>query len=101
MSITDDFGSSIPGAEPGIPTNIKGKSFCEIGRICGVTDNAVRRWCKRLGIYNLNQYSQKRSKKSVWFEEGLGVLAQSIRVPRLHRGGRGFESLNKHQNKFC
>ena len=54
MSITDDFGSSIPGAEPGTPTNIKGKSFCEIGRICGVTDNAVRRWCKRLGIYNLN-----------------------------------------------
>lgn len=47
----------------------EGKSFCEIGKLHNVTDNAVRRWCKKLGIYNLNQYSQKRSKKSVWFED--------------------------------
>lgn len=29
---------------------IRTKSFCEIGRLLGITDNAVRKWCKK---YNL------------------------------------------------
>lgn len=33
-----------------LKTWIKTKSFTEIGRIIGVTDNAVRKWCLRHGI---------------------------------------------------
>ena len=29
---------------------IQTKSFCEIGRIYGVSDNAIRKWCKSYGI---------------------------------------------------
>lgn len=29
---------------------IREKSFCEIGRIYGVTDNAIRKWCKAEGL---------------------------------------------------
>lgn len=29
---------------------IKEKSFCEIGRIYNISDNAIRKWCKK---YNL------------------------------------------------
>ena len=30
--------------------------------------------------------------------KAIGCLAQLIRASRLHREGRGFESLNTHQN---
>lgn len=29
---------------------IKTKSFCEIGRIYGVSDNSIRKWCKKEGL---------------------------------------------------
>ena len=29
---------------------IQTKSFCEIGRIYGVTDNAIRKWCKSMNL---------------------------------------------------
>ena len=29
---------------------IQTKSFCEIGRIYGVTDNAIRKWCKNMNL---------------------------------------------------
>ena len=29
---------------------IKTKSFCEIGRMYGVTDNSIRKWCKKEGL---------------------------------------------------
>lgn len=29
---------------------IKTKSFCEIGRMYGVTDNSIRKWCKTAGL---------------------------------------------------
>lgn len=29
---------------------IKEKPFTEIGRIYGVTDNAIRKWCRKMGL---------------------------------------------------
>ena len=29
---------------------IKEKPFTEIGRMYGVTDNAIRKWCKKMGL---------------------------------------------------
>ena len=43
-----------------LSTLILEKSFVDIGKIYGVTDNAVRRWCKQ---YNL-PYRKKDMKKA-------------------------------------
>lgn len=41
---------------------IQTQSFCEIGRIYGVTDNAIRRWCKSYDLpstkYELEEYNK-------------------------------------------
>ena len=38
---------------------IKTKSFCEIGRMFGVSDNAVRKWCKAEGLPYLKREIKK------------------------------------------
>ncbi len=32
----------------------------------------------------------------MWYNVGIGSLAQLARAPRLHRGGQGFEPLATH-----
>lgn len=35
------------------------KSFCGVGKVCGVSDNAVRKWCKKYGLpKNKNEIKQ-------------------------------------------
>jgi len=42
---------------------IKTKSFCEIGRMFGVTDNAIRKWCKTEGLPHLKSEIKKLMKE--------------------------------------
>jgi Zn finger protein HypA/HybF involved in hydrogenase expression len=46
---------------------IRNKSFCEIGKIYGITDNAVRRYCKKYGLpykkEDIKKYSDDDWKK--------------------------------------
>lgn len=46
---------------------LKTKSYLQIGRIYGVTDNAVRRWCKKYGIL-LTPEQMKIRKKEILFK---------------------------------
>ena len=43
---------------------IKTKSFCEIGRMFGVSDNAIRKWCKAEGLPHLKSEIKKLINKN-------------------------------------
>ena len=51
-------------------------------------------------ILNRFSWELSRKKDAIWYTLAVaGRLAQLARASRLHREGRGFESLSAHQNR--
>ena len=58
-----------PGKEPLIQTLIQNKLvFVRVGKVYGVTDNAVRKWCKQLGIPTRKKELRKYLEEYRWLE---------------------------------
>ena len=47
---TDKNNYKIPQKEELISLIVEGVPFIKIGRMYGVTDNSVRKWCKKYGL---------------------------------------------------